>query len=106
MNWYLITLSPARPEMLSQGPTPEEQAAVGAHFEYLQGLYAEGRLTLAGRTLDNGPETLGLAVIRAMDDEEAQSMLAHDPAIRAGVFRGLVRPYGVAIGGWPEIDQN
>jgi hypothetical protein len=41
-----------------------------------------------------------------MDDEEAQSMLAHDPAIRAGVFRGLVRPYGVAIGGWPEIDQN
>lgn len=106
MNWYLITLQPARADMLTGGPTEEESAAVGRHFAYLQALQQKGQIYLAGRTLDDGPDTLGIAVVRAASDADAQELLAQDPAIQAGVFRGQVRPYGVAVGGWPDVDQN
>lgn len=39
---YLYKIQPARAAMLTEGPTPAEEAAVGQHFAYLQ------RLTEAG----------------------------------------------------------
>lgn len=92
--------------MLTEGPTEAEQATVGEHFQYLVSLHQQGRLYLAGRTLDDSADTLGIAVIRAADDAEAEATLAQDPAIKGGVFKGQVRPYAVAVGGWPDVDQN
>ena len=42
INQYLYRIQPARPEMLTGGPTPEEERATSLHFSYLQELLAAG----------------------------------------------------------------
>ncbi len=46
---FLYKLRATRPAMVSEGPTPEEEAAVAKHFEYLEDLLARHVLVLAGR---------------------------------------------------------
>lgn len=94
MSEYLIVLSPVRPTFPGDG-TPEEHAAVGRHFHYLQQAQADGKLWFAGRTMDEPP--MGLVVVTAQDDAEAMSFMQSDPAIVAGVFVGQLRPYAVAL---------
>jgi hypothetical protein len=45
---YLYRIQPARPEMLSEGPTDEETGIVTAHFNYLQELFPY-RVAVAGQ---------------------------------------------------------
>jgi len=35
MSEYLYKIEPARVEMLSEGPTPEDAAIIAQHFDYL-----------------------------------------------------------------------
>ena len=93
MNHYLIQYCPPRPTFPADA-TPEESAAVERHFDYLTRLLAAGRLLVAGRT-DNA--TLGIAVIRAESEEVARKILVADPAIEAGVFRGRVDLFRLAL---------
>lgn len=96
---FLYRIRPTRVEMLDDGGTEEERAAVGAHFAYLQQLLAEGRLILAGRTQSTGPESFGIVIFRATDGEEAASMVAADPAVAGGVMQAQLFPYHVALRG-------
>lgn len=97
MPSFLIRLRPSRADMLASGPTPEESAAIASHFTHLQAAAADGTLWFAGRTDTAGPDTLGIAVVRAPDAAAAQKFLDADPAVRAGVFRGDVAPFRIAI---------
>ena len=62
---------------------PMERQALGPHAAYIQGLLDQGRLVGGGRFegLDGG-----MAIVKAASLEEAQGMLAVDPAITSGVF--------------------
>jgi uncharacterized protein YciI len=84
--------------MLSSGATDEEERLVGEHFEYLKGLTERGIVLLAGRTLNTDPSSFGIVIFRAADEAEARSIFESDPAVRAGVFRGEVFQYAVALG--------
>jgi len=104
MPQWLIVLSLARPEL--QDPkawTPADNAAVGAHFGRLQKLTEEGKVVLFGRTQDtqpNGnlvPDTMGLIILEAPDRAAAQAVLDGDPAVKAGLMRGKVFSYQVAL---------
>jgi uncharacterized protein YciI len=90
---YLYLIRPTRPAMLTDGATPDEQRLIGEHFAYLQGLVAGGVAHLVGRTMTTDEHTLGLMLFHADSDAAAQAILAADPAIRNGVFRGEVRPF-------------
>jgi hypothetical protein len=46
---FIYVLRSARVEMLTDGPTVNEAAAIGEHFAYLQDLTAKGVVVLAGR---------------------------------------------------------
>jgi len=101
---WLIVLTLARPEL--QDPkawTPADNAAVGAHFGRLQKLTEEGKVVLFGRTQDtqpNGnlvPDTMGLIILEAPDRAAAQAVLDGDPAVKAGLMRGKVFSYQVAL---------
>lgn len=94
MSQWLIMLSPVRDTFPGDG-TPDEHAAVGRHFAYLQEALASGTLILAGRTHDEPP--LGLVVFEAPDESAARQFMENDPTIAAGVFRGVLRPYAVAL---------
>lgn len=91
---YVYFISPAR-KTFETDATAEENRIVGEHFRYLQGLLKEGRLVMAGRTQTSEPT--GIVVFEAADDAAAEAVFRGDPAVKAGVFVGEVKPYGVAL---------
>ena len=92
---FIYFIQPVRPDM-PDGPTQEEAATIGRHFQYLKDAHANGQLILAGRTLE--PPYVGIAIYEADDQEAADKFAAADPAIQAGVFELVrVQPYGVAL---------
>ena len=97
MNQYLYKIQPTRPEMLIDGATPEEDAAVDAHFSYLQDLTRRGVVLLAGRTLNTDPSAFGIVIFQAESDQHARDIMQADPAVCAGVMRAELFPYRVAL---------
>ena len=97
MSEYIYTIQPTRVEMLSGGPTPEEERIVGAHYRYLEALADQGVVILAGRTLNTDASSFGVVIFRADSEEAAQEILANDPAVKGGVMRAELFPYRVAL---------
>ncbi|MBI5001249.1 MAG: hypothetical protein HZB92_06985 [Euryarchaeota archaeon] len=96
---WLYRIQPTRPGMLSEGPTEEEGRIVGEHFLYLKKLTAKGVVLLAGRTLNIDPSSFGIVIYLAENEKEAKRIFEEDPAVRAGVFKGEVYPYKIALAG-------
>jgi uncharacterized protein YciI len=104
MPQWLIVLSLGRPEL--QDPanwTDEDNAAVGAHFERLQTMTEEGTVIFFGRTQDTTPDghlvpdTTGLIVLEAPNRAAAEKVLREDPAVLAGIMKGKVFSYKLAL---------
>lgn len=105
MKQFLYRLTPARVEMVTLGPTPEEAAIVSEHFAYLTSLTERGVMILVGRTQDNSPDTIGLAIFQAESEEDARTIMEHDPAVKHGVMRARLFPFKIALHGhWPEAE--
>lgn len=85
--------------MLTEGPTEAESEIVGRHYRYYQELVEEGIALLVGRTQDNSANTLGLAILKANDQDSAWRIAELDPAVREGVMNLEVRPYSIALFG-------
>ena len=78
---------------------------VRAHADYLQVLVDQGIVLLVGHTAGT-PGGFGLAIFRADDREEAERLVAADPAVAAGVLVAEVHPFDVTLhaGRWPFTD--
>jgi len=99
---FLYTLRPARLAMLTEGPTPDEQALAARHWVYSQELLTEGTLIFAGRTLQRDPTTFAFAVVRAASLDTARAGAERDPAVAGGVFTAEVFPFQpMLMGPWP-----
>lgn len=96
---YIYVVRPARREMLTEGPAPEESAIIGQHFTYLQDLAEKGTVLLVGRTQNNDETTFGLCIFEAGSEEEARTIMNQDPAVARGVMRAELFPYKIAIKG-------
>jgi uncharacterized protein YciI len=94
---FLYVLKLTRPDMLTAGPTPAEQATVGRHFAYVSDLTAKGVMILVGRTQTTGPETMGLAIFEAEDEIAARAIMENDPAVKDGVMSATLFPYKIAL---------
>lgn len=94
MSW-LVVLRPVREEMPFE-PTEEEARIVGAHYEYLQRLRAEGRLVLAGPSALPG-DTFGLGIFDQDERADVEAIVAADPAIAGGIMTAEIRPYRIAV---------
>jgi uncharacterized protein YciI len=94
---FLYRIVPARPEMLTTGPTVEEIAATQAHFAYLDAAREAGVVLGAGRTLTKDESTFGIVILRAPDEEAARDFMEHDPAVNAGVMRAELFPFRIAL---------
>jgi uncharacterized protein YciI len=97
MRQFLYTTHPTRVEMLTHGPTPEEDATVGRHFDYLKDLAERGVVLLAGRTQTRDAQAFGIVIFRAESEDAARSIMKHDPAVADGVMRGTLYPYRIAV---------
>ena len=99
---FLYMLHPARLEMLAEGPTPEEQALAGRHWDYSQELLARGVVVFAGRTLARDDGSFAFVVVRAPDLDAARAIAEADPAVAGGVFTARVFPFQpMLMGAWP-----
>lgn len=94
---FLYRIQPTRAAMLTAGPTPEEQAIVGQHFNYLKDLTAKGVVILAGRTLNTDESSFGIVIFRAESEEAARAIMNGDPAVAKGVMKAALFPYRVAL---------
>jgi uncharacterized protein YciI len=98
---FVYRLQLARPALLDEGPTPDEERALGEHFAYLAAANLEGTVVLAGRTEAAGADTFGIVVFRAEDTAAAQAFMAADPAVTGGVMTAALHPFRIALmGGW------
>lgn len=105
MRQFLYRLEPARVEMVTTGPTPEEAAIVSEHFAYLASLTERGVMILVGRTQDNSPDTIGVAIFQAESEGDARAIMENDPAVKNGVMRARLFPFKIALHGqWPEVE--
>jgi len=102
---YLYRLRPARPALLAEGATSDEDRFITEHFEYLKELTRERVVLLAGRTLNKDDTGFGIVIFRAESEDEARRVMESDPAVKAGVFRAELFPYGVALIGDELCDR-
>jgi len=96
-NEYLYRIQSTRPELLTDGPTPDEAGALEGHFAYLQDLTDRGVVLLAGRTLNTDPSNFGIVIFRAESAAAAQEIMTNDPAVAGGVMTAELFPYRVAL---------
>lgn len=94
---FLYRIQPTRLAMLTEGPTAVEIAATQAHFSYLEAAREAGVVLAAGRTLTTDEHTFGIVIFRAPDEEAARELMECDPAIVAGVMKGELFPFRVAL---------
>lgn len=90
---FLYRLTPCRPT-LGFDATPEEQAVVGAHFNYLKALLAEGKLIMAAPAADY---SFGLTIFEAESEAEARTIMDGDPAVQKGVMTAELIPLKIAL---------
>jgi uncharacterized protein len=92
---YQLKLIPA---LLNEANwTEREEAIVQHHFEVLQGLLREGKLILAGRTLNMDPTGMGIVILEVESEKEARDLMKNDPAVKEGIMEATLFPYRVAL---------
>ncbi|HEU5141137.1 MAG TPA: YciI family protein [Bacillales bacterium] len=77
--------------------TERDNEAAEAHFKALQGLLKDGKLVLAGRTLESEETTFGIVILQTVDEEEARRLMENDPAVKGGIMTAELHPYHVAL---------
>ncbi|MFE8701982.1 YciI family protein [Cytobacillus sp. FJAT-54145] len=75
--------------------TDKENTTVAQHFTYLQDFHKEGKLILAGRTLQTDP--FGIVIVEVETEEEALDIMSNDPAVKEGIMEATLFPYKVAL---------
>ncbi|WP_028112479.1 YciI family protein [Ferrimonas kyonanensis] len=100
MEQFLCQLTPIRTDMLAQGPTPQEAAAIDAHFHYLSELSEQGSVLMAGRTLVADERAQGLVILKAANEAQARALMLADPVVSEAVMRMELLPFRVAL--WSE----
>lgn len=75
--------------------TEVENDIVDRHFLRLQELVKEGKVIMAGRTLNQDPD--GIVILEVDSEEEATEFMKNDPAVKENVMTARLLPYRVAL---------
>ena len=57
----------------------------------------DGKLILAGRTLNMDEKTFGIVILEVTSKEEAETIMKNDPAVSEGIMTAELFPYRVAL---------
>ena len=87
------------PRLLSEKNwTEHDSAIVGRHFRRLQKLHKEGKVILAGRTLNEAdPGQFGIVVLEVGGAEEARKLMEEDDAVKEKIMTAQLFPFSVAL---------
>jgi uncharacterized protein YciI len=90
---YIYLIHPLRHDFFEH-PTPQEEAAMEAHFQYLKQATAEDVVILAGPCLD---DTFGVIIFRAENDEAARAFMLNDPSVLTNVMMAEMHPMRISL---------
>ena len=93
MPEYIYLIHPLRHEFF-ENPMPQEEAAMEAHYQYLQKATEQGVVLLAGPCLD---ETFGVVVFIADSDEAARAFMFNDPSVKDNVMMAELHPMRISL---------
>jgi uncharacterized protein YciI len=91
---YIYVIRATRPDFSPEAMTPLEKQLMGDHWVYLQRLFAEERLILAGPASDGA---FGIVIFEAASLEEARHMAEADPSVQGGIMSLELHPYRVSL---------
>ena len=93
---YVLKLTPRLLD--EKNWTEQDKQIVGRHFRRLQQMHKEGRLILAGKTLDDAdPSQFGVVVFEAESEEEARGVMEADDAVKEKIMTARLFPFRVAL---------
>lgn len=93
---YVLKLTPRLLD--EKNWTEQDNQIVGRHFRRLQQLYKEGRVLLAGRTLNESePSQFGIVVFEAASEDEARALMEADDAVKEKIMTAQLFPFRVAL---------
>ena len=92
---YLLKLVPRLHD--DSAWTDDDKKTVSTHFAHLKAATADGKVIMAGRTLESGSRTFGIVVFEAADDEAATKFMNSDPAVAGKVMTATMHPYQIAL---------
>lgn len=92
---YVLKLIPSL--LKAEKWTEREEKIVNNHFNKLQGLLADCKLILAGKTADLDENTFGIVILEVESEEEALNIMKSDPAVAEGIMKAELFPYSVAL---------
>jgi uncharacterized protein len=96
MAEFIYMLKVTRPEMLTEGPSIDEEQALDSHFRYLQQQLTAGKVILFGRTQTTDADTFGIVIFEAEDEMAAEEFVNNDPALAEGCMSATLYPYLIA----------
>jgi len=79
---------------LFENPTPEEDAVMDEHFQYLKKALGTGAVLMAGPCLD---ETFGVVILRTADEAAAETWMFNDPAVKKNVMAAELHPLRISM---------
>ncbi|HJT81071.1 MAG TPA: YciI family protein [Chthoniobacterales bacterium] len=77
--------------------TKEDNMALDRHVARFRHAIETGELILAGRTLEPGDKTFGIAIYFAADETAARQFMESDPAVVAGLMTAELHPFAVVF---------
>lgn len=78
--------------------TEQDNGIAGRHFRRLQQLYKEGKVILAGRTLnESDPSQFGVVILEVKTAEEARQIMEEDDAVKEKIMTAQLFPFSVAL---------
>ena len=92
---YVLKLTPRLLD--EKNWTEQDNQIVGRHFRRLQRLHKEGRVLVAGRTLNADPSQFGIVVFEAASEEEARELMEADDAVKEKIMTAQLFPFRVAL---------
>jgi uncharacterized protein len=93
---YVLKLTPRLLD--EKNWTKQDEQIVGRHFRRLQQLHKEGRVLLAGRTLnESDPSQFGVVIFEAASEEEARALMEADDAVKEKIMTAQLFPFRVAL---------
>jgi uncharacterized protein YciI len=77
--------------------TREDGMVIDRHLARFKHAIDTGELILAGRTMEPGDKTFGIAIFQAPDEDAARKFMESDPAVVAGLMTAELHPFAVAL---------
>ncbi len=88
---FISLLRLKRPDFLTT-MTPEEEAVMEEHIEYVRNLSAQGNIALSGAAVDG---SVGVVIYRVDSADEARRLFYNDPAVIAGIGYPELHPFRI-----------